>query len=297
MESCKLEIRKLHVEDIPIIAPDPAIVIIAKRGSGKSYLVRELMEKFNDIPVGCVISESEKYDPFYTTFYPEVYVHFKFKRELLQDIYRRQMMILEKNQTKYIPRGKKIDPRCMITMDDCMASKKTWCNDELIKELIMNGRHLSITYILTMQYPLGVTPDMRTNFDFIFFLASDETKFKKLMYDNYGGSLLGDFKVFDEIHNKLTQNYGAMVFIKRSGNDRDLLDKVQYYRAKERDNTVTIKFGSSQFRKFSQLNYNSKWKLNGFDFDEKFKRGNKKNYAEIFRQAKKNGINVDNINY
>ena len=34
----------------------------------------------------------------------------------------------------------------------------------------MNGRHYKILFILTMQYALGIPPNLRTNIDYVFIL-------------------------------------------------------------------------------------------------------------------------------
>ena len=78
--------------------------------------------------------------------------------------------LFEDNE-KRIKDGKKPkDDRLMLIMDDCMSSKGSWVKEEPILELFFNGRHHHISFILTMQYSLGIPPEMRSNFDYIFFL-------------------------------------------------------------------------------------------------------------------------------
>ena len=54
-----------------------------------------------------------------------------------------------------------------------MSSKGSWIKDPNILELFFNGRHHHISFILTMQFSLGIPPEMRSNFDYIFLLAED----------------------------------------------------------------------------------------------------------------------------
>ena len=52
------------------------------------------------------------------------------------------------------------DDRIMVIMDDCMASKGTWLKDPNILELFFNGRHHHLSFILTMQFSLGIPPEL-----------------------------------------------------------------------------------------------------------------------------------------
>ena len=83
--------------------------------------------------------------------------------------------------------GKIIDPRTYIVMDDCLSSKGSWMRDKPILELLFNGRHYEIMYILTMQFPLGIPPDLRVNFDYIFLMAEDTLSNLKRIFDHYAG--------------------------------------------------------------------------------------------------------------
>ena len=40
----------------------------------------------------------------------------------------------------------------------------------MMRLLFMNGRHWKIILIITMQYPLGIPPNLRTNIDYVFIL-------------------------------------------------------------------------------------------------------------------------------
>ena len=178
-------------------------------------------------------------------------------------------------------------------MDDCMASKKTWVNDELVKTVLMNGRHKKITYVLTMQYPLGVTPELRTNFDIIFMLAVDEIKVIRLLHENFAG-IFETLDGFRKVLKELTQDYGAMVLVKRGAN-AEFADKVKWYKAIARDEKAQndVKIGCKQFRKFHEMNFNPKWKKeNTIELDEYFLRGQKKDYNTMFKNAKKSKTDI-----
>lgn len=226
-----------------------AITMIAKRGSGKSWLVRDLMEFWKDIPAIVVISKTEKVNPFYTKFCPDLYVYENYTPELIAKILERQELIIEKSEKK-AKEGKKVDPRLLLIMDDCLADAKSWAKDEGIRQLLMNGRHFHITYILTMQYPLGIPPELRANFDYAFILADTRKNMMKRYYENFAG-MFDNVKEFETVLQELTDDHGSMVLNYRS-KSAALVDQVFWYKARD----VSPKFiGSRQYNKFAELNY------------------------------------------
>jgi hypothetical protein len=226
--------------DLNKMAPDPAIVIIAKRGSGKSWVARDIMFHYRHIPGGTVISPTDRLDPFYKYFFPDIYIHYDINQNILSRILLRQKMILEKAKRKK-KEGKKINPSGILVMDDCLSKKKSWAKDENIMEILMNGRHYKLTYILTMQTPLGITPDLRLNFDYIFLLKEDTFTNKKKLYDNYA-NVFPTQAHFEKVFSVCTKDCGVMVVDNKKPAD-DIRDKIFWFKAEKRK----FSFGSKSF--------------------------------------------------
>jgi hypothetical protein len=174
--------------------------------------------------------------------------------------------------------GKKIDPSGILIMDDCLAQKKSWAKDQNISEILMNGRHYRLTYILTMQTPLGITPDLRLNFDYVFLLKDDSTINKKKLWDNYA-SMFPSLPIFERVFGKCTEDYRSMVIDNRKPSD-NLHDKVFWFKAKKRKFT----FGSNSFKELHKKYY-----------DPHYQR--KKNQAllngnDLFKIKRRNDVDV-----
>jgi len=240
---------------------NPAIVMIAKRGSGKSWVCRAIIKHFSYLPGGVIIAKTERMSCFYGKFFPDTFIHYEYKSEILENLLYRQEQMIEKCIQKY-KHGKKVDPRAFLVMDDCLASKGTWMNDSQILEVFYNGRHYQLLFILTMQFPLGIRPELRCNFDYVFLLADDFYSNQKRLYDHYAG-MFPTFDFFRQVFLQLTDNYGCMV-IANSGARSNILDKVFCYRASD-ENIGTI--GCHQFKKFHDHNYNPNWKNNTTQVD------------------------------
>lgn len=248
-------IDKLKIKEFKLnmIGKHASIVVIAKRGSGKSFLCRALLDHFKNIPVSAIICETERFDPFYSKFFPESFIYQFYTSELIEKLLNRQLKIKEKNdELKKI--GKRVDPSALILMDDCFADSKSWKNEPTIKELLFNGRHYKITYILAMQFPLGISPALRSNFDYIFLLADDEMSNQKRIFEHYAG-IFPNFHAFRDIYSDLTINNGCMVLVNK-GARSSFFDKLFWYKAP----IVQPEYiGCHQFQQFHINNYNPNW--------------------------------------
>lgn len=272
----KLPISEFSMDDMCI---NPSIVMIAKRGSGKSWVTRAVLQKFKDVPVGLILSPTEQDNPFYSGFFPDSYIFYEYKSSILQKLLYRQRLMIKKAKEKK-DEGKYIDPRAIIVMDDCLASKGSWAKDPPIHDLLFNGRHRQIMYILTMQFPLGIKPELRSNFDYIFLLADDQVSNLKRIYEHYAG-MFPDFFSFRQVFKQLTDDFGAMVIKNRGARD-SLFDKIAFYRAPDLSG-VKMEFGCRQFRKYNTRNYDKDWEEKKFavNYDDLLLNKNKKDKISV----------------
>ena len=249
-----LPIREFKLESM---CENPAIVMIAKRASGKSWVCRSILKHFKDIPVGIIIAPTEKMatPPFYSDFFPDSYIHYEYKSETIEKLLVRQDIMIEKKMDRQKENKGPIDPRGFILMDDCLSKKGSWMKDQPIMELLFNGRHYQLMYMLTMQFPLGITPELRCNFDYIFLLKDDFYSNLKRLYDHYAG-MFPTFDSFRLVFKELTSNFGSMVIVNRGACD-NFLDKIFWYRA-QNDSVGMI--GCEQFVKHHDDNYDNEWK-------------------------------------
>ena len=248
-----LPIRQFKLDDM---VENPSIIMIAKRGSGKSWIVRAVMMHFNSIPCGVVIAPTDRMNSFYNDFFPDSYIHYQYQSSIITRILDRQTQMIDKQQAKK-KQGKKLDARTFIIMDDCLGDKKSWVRDAPILELLFNGRHYQIMYILTMQFPLGITPELRSNFDYIFLLKEDFISNQKKLFDHYAG-MFPNFDSFRQVFSTLTGDFGSMVIDNRR-KATSPLERLFYYRADNLSNTKCM-MGGKQFRKYHDNNYDANWK-------------------------------------
>lgn len=262
--------------DLRRMVPNPSIVMIAKRGSGKSYITRDIIYHYRHIPGGVVISPTDRMSSFFKFFFPDLYIHYDIKETILKKILVRQSIMIDKAKKKK-RQGRKVDPSAILIMDDCLSQKKSWAKDQSIIEILMNGRHYHLTYILTMQTPLGITPDLRLNFDYIFLLKEDSTINKKKLWDNYA-SMFPSLAAFEKVFAKCTEDYRSMVIDNRKPSD-NIQEKVYWFKAKDRK----FSFGSRTFKELHKKYY---------DPNSNLKRNQAMLANDLFGRKKKGDIDI-----
>jgi len=233
--------------DITGTAKGPVVIFLGKRGTGKSYLVNDLLYHHKDIPIGTVISGTEEGNGFYGRIVPKLFIHNDYNSAIIENVLKRQrgvMKQIKKEMTAY--RRTAIDPRTFVIMDDCLYDN-AWSRDKLMRLIFMNGRHWHIMLVITMQYPLGIPPIMRSNIDYVFILRDTIIGNRKRIYDNYAG-MFPSFEAFCHIMDKCTDNFECLV-IKNNSQSNNLLDQVFWYKGEQHNE---FKLGSREFWEMSR---------------------------------------------
>lgn len=208
MKYDKLQICEFKLDRL---CQNPQILIIAKRGSGKTVLVQHILYKlgiFSKLMKNTTIISPTK---DYSNKYEGADIHFQLTEDILNRVISKQK--------------KNIELPGVIVMDNCLA-----CSMPSYNNIMMNGRHYNLTTITTISDPLGLSPSMRINFDYIFMLKESSTINKKKLWENYA-SMFPNFECFDKAFSKLTENYSCMVINNRSQSD-NLDDQVYWFKAK-----------------------------------------------------------------
>jgi hypothetical protein len=240
-----LELKKFDMRSITF-KPDenkgPVIVMIGRRDTGKSYLVKDLLFHHQDIPIGTVISGTEAGNGFYAAHIPKLFIHEEYNTVLIENVLRRQKVVL-KQMNKDIETYKRstIDPRAFVILDDCLYDQ-SWTRDKMMRLLFMNGRHWKIMLIITMQYPLGIPPNLRTNIDYVFILREPYATNRKRIWENYC-SVFPTLESFCGVLDQTTENYECLV-MNNNAKSNKLNEQVFWYKAETRGN---FKLGSAEF--------------------------------------------------
>lgn len=93
-----LELKKFDMRSITF-RPDenkgPVVVLIGRRDTGKTYLVKDLLFHHQDIPIGTVISGTEAGNGFYGKMVPKLFIHDEYNSVLIENVLRRQKTVMK----------------------------------------------------------------------------------------------------------------------------------------------------------------------------------------------------------
>lgn len=237
-----LELKKFNMSDIK---DDKVVVLIGKRDTGKSFLCKDILYHHKDIPVGQVISGTEGANQFYSKIVPKLFIHGEFKPEIVQNMLKRQKLMIDQINGG----NREIDPRAFLILDDCLYDN-SWAKNKDMRSVFMNGRHYKLLFLLTMQYALGIPPNLRTNIDYVFILRENYVSNRKRLYEHYAG-MFPTFEMFNQVMDQCTENYECLV-INNNAKSNKLTDQVFWYKADARPD---YKIGAQPYWDYSQENF------------------------------------------
>lgn len=245
-----LELKKFDMKNIVFDAnanQGPVIVLIGRRDTGKSFLVRDLLYYHQDIPIGTVISGTEAGNGFYSSIVPKLFIHDEYNTAIIENILKRQKIVVKQIKKEKEAYGRSnIDARTFVILDDCLYDN-SWAREKLMRLLFMNGRHWKVMLVITMQYPLGVPPNLRTNIDFTFILREPYIANRKRIYENYAG-MFPTFESFCQVMDQCTENYECLV-VSNNAKSNKLEDQIFWYKASKHGD---FKLGSKEFWEMSK---------------------------------------------
>tara|TARA_Y100000590_G_C15514786_1_gene936829 strand:- start:135 stop:971 length:837 start_codon:yes stop_codon:yes gene_type:complete len=246
-----LELKKFDMRNVKFTANSeaagPVIVFIGRRDTGKSFLVRDLLYYHQDIPIGTVISGTEAGNGFYAQHVPKLFIHDEYSTAIIENVLKRQKIVIKQIKKEKEAYGRSnIDGRAFVILDDCLWDN-SWAKDKMMRLLFMNGRHWKILTVITMQYPLGVPPNLRTNIDYVFILREPYLTNRKRIYENYAG-MFPTFESFCQVMDQCTENYECLV-VNNNARSNKLEDQIFWYKAEPHND---FKLGSKEFWEISK---------------------------------------------
>lgn len=213
----RLQIRKY---DPAQMKPHRIILLVGRRGVGKSVLMRDLMEQLSSkVDFGLAMTPTEDSASVFREHMPESSVYPGFDADKLE-----RMLVMQRALSKT---GKK--RFLFVLMDDCMYDKKV-LRSTAMRDLFMNGRHMYITFCNAMQYVMDMPPDLRTQVDYVFAFKENILCNKMKLWKYFFG-MFEKFDDFQRVMDRCTDNFGVLVLDNTVPTTR-MEDSVYWYRAR-----------------------------------------------------------------
>tara|TARA_Y100000389_G_scaffold161917_1_gene164505 strand:+ start:685 stop:1500 length:816 start_codon:yes stop_codon:yes gene_type:complete len=209
---------KLSKFDMRRIPSNAVVVVIGKRGTGKTTLTADIMYNIrNRFDAGICFSATEESNSFWGHHVPDTLIHSEFDENTFKNFINEQRRI----------NGKLSKPiNSFAIMEDCMYSKILRTNKD-IRGTFFNGRHWNIFLVVTMQYVLDLPPELRSNIDFVFILRNNMVNDREKLYKHFCG-FVPNFSTFQKIMNKCTQGYECLV-VDNTARSNDISDCLFWY--------------------------------------------------------------------
>ena len=216
--SVNLQLKKF---DPSKMADDAVCVFIAKRRSGKSVLIKDIMyHKRNKLPAGIVLSGTEEGNGYYSNFVPDLFVYNDMDLEAIERLIERQRKLVKL---------RKPNSNCFLLMDDVMHEPKA-LKSPIIRNIFLNGRHWKIFCCIAAQYAMDMGPSLRANIDYVFILRENIVANRERLWKQFFG-IFPDFASFQKTMDACTENYECLVLDNTVKSNR-IEDCVFWYKAR-----------------------------------------------------------------
>ena len=189
------------------------ISLVAKRNSGKSvllkYLVEQEIENFKKIFVIC----PTKFNGFYDDWIESNCIFENYDEEWVEKLISK-MSNLNKNKTNDTA------DHILLILDDCCSDTKFHASKS-IKKLFSRGRHSFISIIITCQMLHHIPPLCRNNSDFLL-VGQLNNQNIDLLCDEFRTGL--EKKEFKAMYKRLTTDYSFLIINNNSVKHSDNLN-------------------------------------------------------------------------
>lgn len=186
--------------DLSKLKDHKTIVVVGRRGTGKTTLITDILYHKRKLPAGLVISGTESGNGYYRQFVPDSFIYEQYDEEVVKRLIDRQ---------KNLKRLKAKHADCFLLLDDCLF-KPSIMRSETMRFLFMNGRHFSLMVVLAAQYLMDIPAAVRCNTDYIFVFNDPILANRKRFYDHYFG-IFKSFADFQAVYQSCTADHECLV--------------------------------------------------------------------------------------
>lgn len=191
---------KIREMNWPTLKTDRVVLIVGRRGTGKSTLFKYILSKVDpDFDHGIAMAPTPGSLETFRQIVPPSCVYDHYDGNKIEQIVN--------TATTLSLNGKK--KRVFVFLDDCMADKKIF-NSEAIRNIHMNGRHYGIFFVNLVQYVMDLPKSLRSQIDYVFALRENSSQIKRNLYENFF-SVFDSYEEFDFTFNMLTEDNGCMI--------------------------------------------------------------------------------------
>lgn len=229
---------KLRPFDPSTFKPNRAILIVGKKGSGKSVLMNMIAWLLSGhVDLAMAITPSTDSKDMFKRFMPACFILHEYPSDKITRLIEHQRACREN--------GERMN-RIVLFLDDVTYDKTIFRRTE-IRDILMNQRHLNITLVFAMQYCMDVGPDIRSQIDYVFAFKEAIAANRKRLHTNFFG-MFPKLDGFEKAFATCTENFECMVMDSTQATNK-LEDQVFYFKATMEAGLPKFRLGRSVFWK------------------------------------------------
>ena len=216
----KLRIRRW---DPTSLAPTSTVVILGKRNTGKSVLIRDLLFHLRDkIQAAVVFSPTDASQDSFGQYIPPSLIHDDYNPHVLSKLLQTQREQWKRGHGSHV----------MCVLDDC-AYNKTIFNGKPLRDLAMNGRHQKCGLMMSLQYCMDLPVALRSQIDVVIACREQILANKARLHQQFFGQF-SSLQEFSRVMDRCTANYEVLV-LQNNVSSNDIHDCVFWYKARHLD--------------------------------------------------------------
>lgn len=199
-----IELRKF---DMACVACDSTIIMIGRRGVGKSTAILDLIHYHREIPRAYVVAPTDTLDNFYSNIVPQDHISKDYSSEWVDGV-----MLQQKNAiTNHSGSNTTEDNRAIIVLDDCIYTP-CWKHDPKLAFLFMHNHRLKCMFIMSLQYPISIPPNLMANVDFLIIYREPDSLIRRRIFDTtVCKTLFCNFDVFVQVMDSLSLHESMVI--------------------------------------------------------------------------------------
>ncbi len=189
MEGPVSQTSDLSIFNLADVPDDAVCLLIGKRATGKTTLIKDLLYFKQSFPIGIAIECLKNYQDML----PSQLIHEEFRTVIVTRLLERQDAMRERAG---------VDRRAFICMDDCLYDNR-WTSDRHVLSLFQNGRQYGLLTILAIQYPMGIPSSIKECVDYLFVMRENMVTVQKRIYEQFVSDIVPTFEVFNSLMDRL----------------------------------------------------------------------------------------------
>lgn len=251
-------IKKMDVSKIASENPHATIGIIGDRRTGKTTIIHELCDGYHKHNRNVIlVSGSAQQTGSFSGIIPNLLIYENYEPKVIAALIQKQgLLSREYHDNKYVK------TQGLVILDDVTGTEAVWKKDKTFTYIMTQGRHALMGFVISVQFPREVPPDIRSNFEYVIVTnLATETK-QKFFYENFiDHRYFPTMEKFLEVYRAITKESYKFMIIRTKGKPDDGSNN----ETKLSDYVFWGKCANPRGKKYRRLAHSYYWKL-----DEKY---------------------------